>query len=64
MSERETIKSILMRRDGMSESEADELIKAAAEALLDYLTNGELGLAEEVCCEYFSLEPDYLSELI
>lgn len=59
----ESIKMILMRRDGMTDFEADELIEEAKEAFFDYLNNGEQDLAENVCEEYFNLEPDYLDQL-
>lgn len=60
----ETIKEVLMRRDNMSESEADELIEEATEAVKEYLDEGDTYAAYEVCNEYFGLEPDYLMELI
>lgn len=60
----ETIKEILMRRDGMSSYEADELIADAKDALMEYIDNGDMLLAEEVCYEYFGLEPDYLFEIM
>lgn len=61
---KETIKQILMRRDGMSSIEADELIAEAQEQFSEYLENGEVDYAEEICMDYFGLEPDYLDEFI
>ena len=61
---KETIKQILMRRDGMSSIEADELIAEAQEQFNEYLENGEVDYAEEICMDYFGLEPDYLDEFI
>ena len=61
---RETIKEILMRRDNMSETDAQALIDEATTALNDYLTNGDMDLAENICEEYFGLEPDYLDEIM
>ncbi len=61
---RETIKEILIRRDGMEPAEADELIKEATDQLEEYVNDGYLGLAEEICQEFFGLEPDYLDELM
>jgi len=58
------IKQVLMKRDGLTSVEADILIQECKDALDDYLANGELDLAEEVCDEYFELEPDFLTELI
>ena len=59
-----TIKQVLMKRDGLTSVEADILIQECKDALADYLANGELDLAEEVCDEYFGLEPDFLTELL
>lgn len=58
------IKQVLMKRDGMSEEEAENLIKEAKSVLQDYLLDGDITSAEEICAEYFGLEPDYLMELI
>jgi len=58
----ETIKEVLMRRDGMSTEDADALIQEAREDLNYRLQYREF--AEDICEEYFSLEPDYLFELI
>lgn len=54
----ESIKQILMRRDGMSADEAEELIQEAREAVVEGQD------PEEVCRDYFSLEPDYIWELL
>ena len=58
----ETIKQILIRRDGMSEQDADELINEANAELYDRLDNNKD--ADDICQEYFGLEPDYLIELL
>lgn len=60
----ESIKQILMRRDSISEAEADDLIDEAREAFYHYLEEGDETSAENICAEYFGLEPDYLEELI
>ena len=57
-----TIKEILMRRDGMSAEAADELIIQAKDDLDERLIHGEP--ADDICEEWFGLEPDYLLELI
>ena len=59
-----SIKQILMTRDNMIERDADDLIQQAYEAFHDYLVSGDTDYAENVCSEYFGLEPDYLEELI
>lgn len=60
----ESIKEILMRRDGMSEVDANELIEEAREAMYEYLDDDDMESAEDICMEYFGLEPDYLMELM
>ena len=62
--ERKTIKQILMIRDGYTKEEADEYI-AEAQAQFDlYLEEGDTEGAEQICQEYFGLEPDYLDEFM
>ena len=60
----ETIKQVLMRRDGMSRIEAEELISEARNQLQEYLEDGDLEGAENICEEFFGLEPDFLVELL
>lgn len=60
----ETIKMVLMRRDGMSRVEAEELISEAKDQLQEYLEDGNLEAADNICEEFFGLEPDYLMELL
>ena len=60
----ETIKEVLVRRDNMTSDEADELIQDAKEQLQDYLAEDDYTSAEDICAEYFGLEPDYLMELL
>jgi hypothetical protein len=59
-----TIREILMTRDGMTADEADNLINEARGQLFDYLADGDMAGAEEICSEFFGLEPDYLFELM
>ena len=56
------IKNILMTRDDMSEKEADDLIQEAKDDMNERLANGEM--PDDICSEWFGLEPDYLMELI
>jgi len=60
----ETIKDVLMRRDGLSSTQADELISEAADQLQQYLADGDTCAAYDICAEYFGLEPDYIYELM
>lgn len=57
-----TIKEVLMDRDRMTEEEANELISEAKEDLHDRLEKGEI--PEDICQEWFGLEPDYIMELL
>lgn len=58
----ESIKEVLMRRDGMSMEDAEGLIKQAADDLMERLEAGEY--PEDICEEWFGLEPDYIFELL
>ena len=58
----QTIKQVLMQRDNMTAEAADELI-ADAQATFDaYIQEGDTESAENICEEFFGLEPDYLVE--
>ena len=59
-----SIKKVLMERDGYLEIEADEIIEEAREALNEYIEEGDMESAENICQDYFGLEPDYLMELM
>lgn len=54
----ETLKQVLMRRDGMSAAEAQDLIDEARERVLEGEDPEEILLAE------FGLEPDYFWDLL
>lgn len=58
----ESIKEILMRRDEMTEEEADAEIESARDDLHERLAEGEMPY--DICSEWFGLEPDYIAELI
>ena len=57
-----SIKKILMDRDGMTEAEAEDLIEQAREDMMERLGEGEM--PDDICEEWFGLEPDYIMELI
>ena len=59
-----TIKQVLIDRDEMSPEEADDLIEAAQTELMELIEAGDFISAEDICAEYFGLEPDYLEELM
>ena len=60
----ESLKEIIMKRDGLTSTEADDLIEEAKEELSHLIESGDLNAAENVCETYFSLEPDYLMDLL
>ena len=60
----ESIRDILIRRDGISPTEADELIAEAREALQEYIAEGDLERIDNICMDFFGLEPDYIEELL
>lgn len=53
-----------MERDGMSAVDAQDTIDEACEMLDEYLEDGDLDSAAEICMEYFGLELDYIQELL
>jgi hypothetical protein len=57
-----SIKQLLMERDGLTSTEAASLISEAREQFNEYVSNGDFDSAEEICADYFGLEPDYLVE--
>lgn len=61
----ESIKEVLMKRDGHSSYDADEIISEAVEELERVLADGgDIFDAEDLVLEYFGLEPDYLMEIL
>ena len=58
----QTIKEILMERDGMTATEADKLINICIADLNMRLADGKL--PDNICQEYFGLENDYIFELL
>ena len=60
-----SIKKILMERDGMSSDDADILIQEARDDFHARLGAGESYIElEDICSEWFGLEPDYIDELM
>ena len=58
----DSIKSILIKRDGLSEEEAEEKVDECRDDFHNRLAEGDMPY--DICEEYFGLEPDYLEELI
>jgi hypothetical protein len=55
----ESLKEVLMRRDGMTSDEANEAIACARECVLE---DGED--PDDVLLDHFGLEPDYVFDLL
>ena len=53
-----------MRRDGMTDLEAEIEVDEAKEQLSKYLELGDIESAYNICEECFGLEPDYIRELM
>lgn len=58
----ESIKEVLMEKDGMTEEEAESEIESARDNLHERLAEGEMPY--DICSEWFGLEPDYIMKLI
>ena len=58
------LKQVLRARDGITSAQANLLIEEARMDINDYLAEGDLTSAEEICSEHFGLEDDYLLDLI
>jgi len=55
------IKPVLMKRDGLTSEEADNLITEAKADLHQRLEAGDMPF--NICAEWFGLEPDYIDDL-
>jgi len=64
MWQRQPIVETLMKRDGISRSEAEALKSEAKAELEEILNSGGLEGAFDICYDHFGLEPDYLDELL
>ena len=65
METRQPIVETLMKRDGITRSEATAIKRDASEELIEILeSGGGYEDACEICEEYFGLEPDYLDEIL
>jgi|TARA_R110002020_G_scaffold246802_1_gene460664 hypothetical protein len=60
----DSIKSVLMKRDGLTAEDAIDRIAEAREQFNLYLEAGDLEGAEQICADYFGLEPDYVMEFL
>jgi len=60
----ESIVDVLMRRDGMTREDEEQLVSDCKDDLYDSIENGDLMYAEDMCQSWFGLEPDYMMELL
>ena len=60
----ETLKEVLMERDGLSEEEADVLIEDARDDLIERINDGEWIDDGQFMADWFSLEPDWFLDLL
>jgi hypothetical protein len=61
------IKEILMEKYGLCEKGAEEIIQEARDELDERLMDPDediFYLAEDICEEFFGLEPDYMEEIL
>lgn len=58
----DSIKKVLMERDGLTEQEAEKRVEEAKTELHERLGKGEMPF--DICEELFGLEPDYLMDLL
>lgn len=58
----EKIADILIRRDKLTREEAESLVEEARKDLYKRLEDGEY--PDDICEEWFGLEPDYIMELV
>ena len=59
-----SLKSALMRKMGLTSSEADKEIQDAREELSEVIEDDDLDEAFDFCMDRWGLESDYLEELI
>ena len=58
------IVEILMRRDGITQNEAENLVEECREEVLDAAVRGNYQECEDIVASYLDLEPDYLMYLL
>jgi len=58
----ESLKTVLMRKFDYTEDEAQDEIDSCRFDLMQRIDEGEM--PDDICQEYWGLEPDYLDELL
>lgn len=60
----ENITDVLVRRDGISEEEAERQVADFREEIDDMIMEGDLEGIEDALMDEFGLEPDYLMDVL
>ena len=60
----EHITDVLVRRDGISEEEAERQVADFREEIDDMIMDGDLEGIEDALMDDFGLEPDYLMDIL
>ena len=58
------IVEILMRRDGISQLEAENLVEECKEEMEQAIARGHYFEAEDILASYLTLEPDYVFDIL
>lgn len=58
------IKRILMKRDGVSEKEAEHIIDSTREEMMDAINSGDWDVVEDIMYSEIGLEMDYIFDLL
>ena len=64
MSASKKIEKLLVKRDGISRNEAQNLIEECKEEIELAIATGNIDKVDDILRDYLGLEPDYLDELI
>ena len=64
MSTSKKIEKLLVKRDGISRNEAQNLIEECKEEIELAIATGNIDKIDDILRDYLGLEPDYLDELI
>ena len=64
MSTSKKIEKLLVKRDGISRNEAQNLIEECKEEIELAIATGNIDKVDDILRDYLGLEPDYLDELI
>jgi uncharacterized protein YpuA (DUF1002 family) len=60
----ESIKEILVSRDGITPQEAEEYIQSVAEEFRVSVEENDFDMAQDILQDSFSLEPDFIPDML